>query len=49
MGILAGFGFFISNEVFGQAALVFQLPPFLGALLPSALFTAVAIVLLQRK
>lgn len=49
MGILAGFGFFISNEMFGQAALVFQLPPFLGALLPSALFTMVAMILLRRQ
>ncbi|MFT6270386.1 MAG: lipopolysaccharide export system permease protein [Alphaproteobacteria bacterium] len=48
MGILAGFGFFVSNEMFGQVALVFQLPPVIGALLPSLLFTGVAIFLLRR-
>jgi len=49
MGVLAGFGFFISNEMFGQIALVFQLPPVLGALLPSTLFAALALVLLRRQ
>lgn len=49
MGILAGIGFFVSNEMFGQAALVFQLPPVLGALFPSALFAGIAGVLLKRK
>lgn len=48
MGILAGFGFFVSNEMFGQVALVFQFPPVIGALLPSLLFTLVAILLLRR-
>lgn len=49
MGVLAGFGFFISNEMFGQVALVFQLPPFLGALLPSLLFAGLAVFLLKRS
>lgn len=49
MGVLAGFGFFISNEMFGQVALVFQLPPVLGALLPSSLFALLALVLLRRQ
>jgi lipopolysaccharide export system permease protein len=48
MGILAGFGFFVSNEMFGQVILVFQLAPVIGALLPSLLFTIVAVVLLRR-
>ena len=48
MGVLAGFGFFVSNEMFGQVALVFQLQPVIGALLPSALFAAVALYLLKR-
>lgn len=48
MGILAGFGFFVSNEMFGQVALVFQFPPVIGALLPSLLFTIVALLLLRR-
>ena len=41
MGVLTGFGFFILNEVFGPVSLVYQLP-FLGALLPSLLFAAIA-------
>ena len=48
MGVLTGFGFFILNEVFGPVSLVYQLPPFLGALLPSLLFAAVAGVMLKR-
>lgn len=48
MGVLAGFAFFISNEVFGTLSLVYQLPPALGAILPSALFAAIAGVMLRR-
>jgi lipopolysaccharide export system permease protein len=48
MGILAGFGFFVSNEMFGQVALVFQIAPVIGAVLPSLLFTMLAIFLLRR-
>lgn len=48
MGVLAGFGFFIANEMFGQVSLVFQISPILGALLPSSLFALVAVVLLKR-
>ncbi|HCS82293.1 MAG TPA: lipopolysaccharide ABC transporter permease LptG, partial [Alteromonas macleodii] len=39
---------FILNEVFGPVSLVYQLPPFLGALLPSLLFAAIAGVMLRR-
>lgn len=49
MGILAGFGFFISNEMFGQVALVFQLWPALGAILPSVMFAMLAGFLLKRR
>lgn len=48
MGVLVGFGFFITNEVFGPLSLVYNLPPSLGALLPSLLFAAVAAFLLRR-
>lgn len=48
MGVLTGFGFFILNEVFGPVSLVYQLPPVLGALLPSLLFAAVAAVMLRK-
>lgn len=49
MGVLTGFGFFITNEVFGPLSLVYQLPPFLGALLPSLLFAGIAMMLLRRR
>ncbi|WP_371194884.1 LPS export ABC transporter permease LptG [Glaciecola sp. SC05] len=49
MGVLAGFAFFISNEMFGQVSLVFSLTPVLGALLPSAVFAMLAAFLLKRK
>lgn len=49
MGILTGFGFYMANEVFGPMALVYNLPPALGAMLPSVLFAAVAMYLMQRK
>lgn len=48
MGVVAGFGFFITNEVFGQVSLVFQMSPILGACLPSIIFTGIATILLNR-
>ncbi|MCV2884473.1 LPS export ABC transporter permease LptG [Aestuariibacter sp. AA17] len=48
MGVLAGFGFFIANEVFGSMSLVFNLPPVLGALLPSVVFAGIATHLLRK-
>jgi lipopolysaccharide export system permease protein len=49
LGVLTGFGFFVSNEVFGSVSLVYQLPPILGAGLPSAVFAVFSIYLLQKK
>lgn len=49
MGILTGFGFYMANEVFGPMALVYNLPPALGAVLPSLLFAGIAVYLMQRK
>jgi lipopolysaccharide export system permease protein len=48
MGVLTGFSFFIANEVFGPISLVYQLPAFLGAILPSLLFAGIAALLLSR-
>jgi lipopolysaccharide export system permease protein len=48
MGVLAGFAFFICNEVFGTMSLVYQLPPAVGAILPSTLFAAIAGFMLRR-
>lgn len=49
MGILTGFIFWVSNEVFGPVALVYQLPPMFGAVMPSALFIAGSIYLLKKR
>lgn len=48
MGVLAGFAFFISNETFGTFSLVFQIPPVLGAIVPSVAFAGIAGYLLRR-
>ncbi len=48
MGVLTGFSFFILNEVFGPLSLVYQLPAFAGALLPSVLFAGIAAFLLRK-
>ena len=48
MGVLTGFGFFITNEVFGPLSLVYNFPPIAGAILPSLLFAAAAGVMLKR-
>lgn len=48
-GIAAGFAFHISGELFGPFSLVFNLPPILGALLPSFLVLSVAMYLLKRQ
>ena len=49
MGILTGFAFHMSNEVFGPVALVYQLPPLLGAVLPSVLFIALSLYFMRKK
>lgn len=49
VGTLTGFSFFIANEVFGPFAMVYNLPPILGALVPSALFAGVAVLLLRSQ
>jgi lipopolysaccharide export system permease protein len=48
-GIAAGFAFYVSGELFGPFSLVFNLPPILGALLPSFLVLSLAIYLLKRQ
>ncbi|MFC3123265.1 LPS export ABC transporter permease LptG [Agaribacter flavus] len=48
MGVIAGFSFYICNEVFGQISLVFQLTPVFGAILPSLVFAGITVFLLKR-
>ena len=48
-GIASGFTFHVSGELFGPFSLVFELPPILGALLPSLLVLTIAMYLLKRQ
>lgn len=49
LGILFGFGFYVSNQVFGPISLVYHVPPIIGALGPSLLFLGIALALLNRR
>ncbi|MFC0180506.1 LPS export ABC transporter permease LptG [Thorsellia kenyensis] len=48
-GISFGFLFYVTNELFGRISLVFSIPPFLGAILPSILFLSFSLYLLLKK
>ncbi|WP_440876163.1 LPS export ABC transporter permease LptG [Thalassotalea sp. PLHSN55] len=49
MGVFTGLLFHISNQVMGSMSLVYQLPPILGAIMPSIVFVMVAIYLIKKK
>ncbi|WNC69344.1 LPS export ABC transporter permease LptG [Thalassotalea nanhaiensis] len=49
MGIGTGITYDFANRMFGSISQTFQLPPFIGAVLPSLLFVIVAVYLLRRK
>ncbi len=49
MGVFTGILFFISNEVLGSLSLVYQLPPILGAMLPSFIFISIAWYFIRKK
>lgn len=48
-GICFGFLFYVVNEIFGPMSLVYNVPPILGALMPSVLFLLITWWLLSRK
>ncbi|KLV02239.1 lipopolysaccharide ABC transporter permease [Photobacterium aquae] len=48
-GVIFGFAFYISNEVFGPMSIVYRLHPIVGALGPSLVFLLITIYLLRRK
>ncbi|MCT8987433.1 LPS export ABC transporter permease LptG [Shewanella phaeophyticola] len=48
LGVVAGFSFYISNQIFGPMSLVYELPAFVGAVAPSLLFTALAIHYIRK-
>lgn len=49
MGVVTGIVFFIVNEAVGSMSLVYQLPTLLGATLPSFIFVAIALYLMNKK
>ncbi|MEX1220994.1 MAG: LPS export ABC transporter permease LptG [Idiomarina sp.] len=49
LGVITGFGFHVSNEIFGPLAQVYALPPLAGALLPSLLFASIAVWMMRRR
>ena len=49
LGVVTGFAFHMTNQIFGPISLVYQLPPILGAIIPSILFISVAAYYLRKK
>jgi len=49
MGVATGILFFITNQVLGSLSLVYQLPAMFGALMPSILFTGIALFFIRKN
>lgn len=49
LGIITGFAFYMTNQIFGPISLVYQLPPVIGALLPSLLFMSVSFYFIRKR
>jgi lipopolysaccharide export system permease protein len=48
LGVVAGFGFYISNQIFGPMSIVYELPAAVGAIAPSLLFTTAAVYYIRK-
>lgn len=48
-GVVAGFGFYIFAETFGNVSLLYKLHPSFGALFPSGVFLIIAFLMMRRK
>jgi lipopolysaccharide export system permease protein len=48
-GICFGFLFYVLDQIFGPLSLVYNIPPLLGAILPSALFLFISVYLLLKR
>ncbi len=48
MGVLLGFGFYISNELIAAMSMVYHITPVLAVIIPPVLFASAATVLLRR-
>lgn len=49
MGVVTGIGFHLLNQTFGSMSLVYQVPPLVGAILPSILVVGIAIYFINKK
>jgi lipopolysaccharide export system permease protein len=48
IGILIGFAFHTINELFGPLSLVYQIPPAIGAMLPTVIFLGLGLLMMRR-
>lgn len=48
VGVLVGFAFFTFNQLFGPLTLVYQMPPIIGAMLPTVLFLMLGLITLKN-
>jgi len=48
VGVMAGFAYSISDRVFGDTALIYNLHPLVGAILPAVMFSSISIYLLKK-
>jgi len=48
-GISFGFLFYVLDQIFGPLSLVYNIPPLLGALLPSAAFFTISVFMLLKR
>lgn len=48
VGTLMGIGFYLFNQIFGYAGLVYKVPPLVSAIIPTLTFLGLGIVLLKR-
>mgnify|MGYP005810322497 CR=1 FL=1 len=49
MGVFTGILFFVCNQVLGSLSIVYQLPPILGAVMPSLIFVSTAWYFINKK
>ena len=47
-GVVVGFSFYLLNQFLGPFSLVYQIPPFVGAVLPSLLFISLGFILMRH-
>jgi lipopolysaccharide export system permease protein len=48
-GISFGFIFYVLDQIFGPLSLVYNIPPIMGALLPSGAFFAISVYMLLKR